>query len=342
MARNIDLIKEPNKRKYNMLFNEFISMDYSHPAISAAREKPAIAYSDANVIYNKAVKVIEDISPQVENDFAKVDLKIHDTKDIITSIVNSLQSCDCLLPLSLHSTEKKHNLACHMVNVSILSIKVAMGINLPPDDLVKIGLAAVFHDLGKLKVPQQIINAPHKVSPEEYEEIKKHSVYGYNIISSWRNEYNKLAEIVLNVHEREDGSGYPNGYCKGKIHQHSQIIGIVDVYEALTHHRPHRARVLHFEAMRLILTEYKAAFPKCLLKTLLQQLSAYPLGSFVKLNSTEIAQVIQTNSLSPLRPVVKIVCDSQGKRPANPQIYNLAENSLLFVISSLFEENFMV
>ena len=347
MSRNAELVKGRINKKYKHslsfsgldLAEEKYSIISDLPDIeSKPSSKPLPAGQKAAELYQDAAGILNEVILAIQG--GQLQLKLDDLQKIITRMIASLQVSDELLIKSLYSGNDAHSLTFHMLNVSILSLKLGLGLNFSEMELIKLGLAAIMHDIGKLKVSQDILEAPRRLSPKEFTELKKHSTYGYNIIGNWNEEYLWMAEIVLNIHEREDGSGYPSGRSNSEIHQYAKIIGLVDIYEALTHDRSYRKRLLHFEATRMIIAEHKTGFPKFLLKAFIQQLSAYPVNSYVKLNSSEIAQVIRTNPLSPLRPVIKVVYDSQGVGLPTPKLVNLEKNSLLYIISSLPIENF--
>jgi HD-GYP domain-containing protein (c-di-GMP phosphodiesterase class II) len=344
MAKNAELAREllpePKQgktpeilfRKLDLIDDDLLpEPDFQDPRIEQQRTEKAAS------LYQKAISGLSEFLTEVAR--FETSAKITNLEEIIEQLVGSIREGDELLLKSLYTKEEKYNLLTHMLNVSILALKLGIGLKLPEEELQQLGFAAILEDIGMQKVPHDLLFAPRKLSPAEYEKIKEHSHCGYEIIKKWGVNFIWLAETVLNIHEREDGSGYPNGRTGNEINQLAKIIGLADTYEALTHDRPHRKRMLHFDAIKYIINSAKATFSKPILKVLLQQLSTYPLHSFVKLNSGEIAQVTKINPLSPLCPVVRIMYNSCRGKIRTAKSINLAKTSLLYIVGSVFEED---
>lgn len=146
-------------------------------------------------------------------------------------------------------------------------------------------------------------------------------------------------EVAYQEQEREGGQGYPRGLKGDEIHDYAKIIGIVDVYEALTHHRPQRKGYMPHEAVKLILGTQKDLFSNDVKRLLLTKLSCFPLGSYVKLNSKAICRVIETNEDSPLRPTVEILFDSRGRKLPKKKVTSLIEAPLLYITGTVYESD---
>ena len=128
----------------------------------------------------------------------------------------------------------------HSVNVAVLSIMTAIAMGCGRNDLQDIGLGAFLHDLGKIMIPISILNKNARLLPEEYDEIKKHPYYGYDMLKNEFMSNGTSGIIAYEHHERVDGSGYPNGLKSEDIHQFSKIVAVADVYDALVSDRPYR------------------------------------------------------------------------------------------------------
>ena len=140
-----------------------------------------------------------------------------------------------------------------------------------------------------------------------------------------------LANVALQEHEREDGSGYPKALREDEIHEYAKIVGLADAYESLTHFRPYRNKRSAFDAVKDLITAQRTRFPDGALKGLIRGLSTFPVGSHVRLNSMEIARIVATNPAFPLRPVIEIVAGPRGERLASPRRVDLSTNTLLYV-----------
>jgi HD-GYP domain-containing protein (c-di-GMP phosphodiesterase class II) len=201
------------------------------------------------------------------------------------------------------------------------------------DKLFELGLSALFHDIGMFLVPDDILRKPDRLTQEESDAVRKHPEMGRDILSIRGGSYPWLSEVVYQHHEREEGQGYPRGLRGDRIHEYAKILGIVDTYEAMTHNRPHRRAI----SVRELIESKNQQFAPRIIKVFLEQISLYPIGSYVKLNNKSLAKVIDTNDHQPLRPVVNVLFDSQGNRMKADQIVNLKDNSLLWVIGNLSE-----
>ena len=225
----------------------------------------------------------------------------------------------------------------HSLDTAIIAIRLGIGLKLKDESLIALAIQTCLADVGMLKLPPEIMNQP-KLNRKDISLIRKHSEYGFKILSRREEPYKSIAETVYQVHERYDGSGYPNG-LKGKdISEHSLIIGISDMFAALLHPRAYRERHLPFEAIKEIIAAAKEQFPKHIIKALVNEFSAFPEGLFVKLNSDEVGKVITVNRLAPLSPVVKILYNTKGKLQ-NPKTIDLMKDHCLYITSGFYGED---
>jgi HD-GYP domain-containing protein (c-di-GMP phosphodiesterase class II) len=154
--------------------------------------------------------------------------------------------------------------------------------------------------------------APRKLKKGELSEIERHPVLGAELASREGGLDPRIAQTIKQEHERLNGSGYPGNAEGGEISDDAQIIGLVDVYEAVTHSRPHRGKMQPHEAIREILVAERKLFSPKLIKALVKCIGVYPIGSWIETNTGEIGKVAAVNEDFPLRPVVNIIFDSQG------------------------------
>ena len=144
----------------------------------------------------------------------------------------------------------------------------------------------------------------------------------------------------MQVHERADGSGYPRGLKGEEIHDYASIIGLVDIYSAMIKDRPYRDRIEQNRAVRdIIASTIKGKFPVKIVKVFLNQISFFPLGSYVKLNDRSVGRVTDTDPGFPLRPTVEIIYDSLGGKLQKPRIVDLSQQILLYITGSIDEND---
>jgi HD-GYP domain-containing protein (c-di-GMP phosphodiesterase class II) len=225
------------------------------------------------------------------------------------------------------------------VNVTIFAIFMGDTLGLPKERLVELGLAALLHDIGKVRVPEEILYKEATLKDNELEVLRKYPHDSFDILQGLGDKYHYLAECALHVNEKLDGSGFPQGLQGDAINPYARIIGILELYEAMTHNRPQRQKLSHFEAVKEIIKTKKSAFQRELLKAFLNTFGIFPLHCLVKLNSGAVGRVIQTYEEQPLRPKIEIIVDAQNKRVKVPRTVDLREQQVLYIADALTEEN---
>jgi HD-GYP domain-containing protein (c-di-GMP phosphodiesterase class II) len=253
---------------------------------------------------------------------------------VVAGMVQSLATGDDLLAQAQEGGDPHLNLARHMVNVAIFSLKIGQGAGCRDDELPWLGLAACLHDVGMVTVPRRILDKPGALSPDEMALVRQHPEKGFRILQTLGPEFEWLANVALQEHEREDGSGYPRGLAGDQIHEYAKIVGLADMYEALSHNRPYRQMSSPVDVVKELISGQRRRFPDRILKGFIRGLSAFPVGSVVRLNSKEVGRVVATNPTLPLRPVVEVLQGSKGERLDPPRRLDLATNTLLFITGS--------
>ena len=201
----------------------------------------------------------------------------------------------------------------HCLNVSILANVIAKTSKHPisDDDLELLTLSGLLHDIGKIMIPDDVLQKPERLTIPEYNLIKTHVLQGQNILKD-RNLDSRVIDAVMRHHERMDGSGYPGGYTGAKISPFARILAIADTFDAMTSKRPYRDAICPFEVIRMFeregLTQYDVEYLLPFLNTVVQ---AY-INTEVELSDGEVGKVVLINKDALSRPVVKvgsIYCD---------------------------------
>ena len=236
--------------------------------------------------------------------------------------VPSLLNLDLESTLSLMGNVDDY-LYRHSVNVAVLSLLIGLELNLSEEDLEKLTIGALLHDVGKLFVNQDIINKRGILTDDEYEQVKKHSAEGYKYLREIYEMPTKSYVGILQHHERYDGLGYPN-QVKGKdIFLFGRIIAIADVYDAITSDRPHRKAMLPTEAMEYVMGGAGTMFDYDLVSIFVDKIAPYPCGSRVTLSNGSEAVVIRNNTGLGCRPTVEII----GEDDYENEIIDLSNKS---------------
>ncbi|HSF70462.1 MAG TPA: HD domain-containing phosphohydrolase [Nitrospira sp.] len=226
-------------------------------------------------------------------------------------------------------------LITNLVNVSILATKVGSGLGYYGEELERLTMAGLVHDIGLFAVPPSVVTKSGRLTHEERTLIEQHPELGYQLIRKLGPDWDWLAQVVRQAHERWNGRGYPNRLKGRDIHEMAQIIGAVDVFDALVTPRPYRRRFFPHEAVRELLVAERSAFPREIMKALVEQLSAYPLGTLVRLTTGEVGAVVGINTQFPLRPVVAIETDAPQKNGQDKREIDLSLSPLVSIIETV-------
>lgn len=262
----------------------------------------------------------------------------------IARIVDTPGATDILYRKAIYTRESEdvHAFASavvvHSVNVAIYALKIGEGLNYTRDQLIDLGVAALIHDVGMVSLPLAFFEK-QQLTQEDIQVLHQHPHRGREILSRLGDSFSWLADIALQEHEREDGSGYPEGLKGNDIHPYAKIIGVADVYAGLTRSRPSRRGLLPFEAVKEILQSHKPKFDSRVIRVLLGKLSAFPIGSLVQLNSGAVGTVVETDEAYPLRPSIRILYDAQRRRVSEDRVINLREFPILHISDAIYEED---
>jgi HD-GYP domain-containing protein (c-di-GMP phosphodiesterase class II) len=238
----------------------------------------------------------------------------------------------------INIVDKTKYLPTHVLNATILGLLLGKEINYPESKLKLLGTGILLMDIGMVFIPMSILERETKLTDEEYNKIKTHTVLGYKAVVQENNMSPEVGRVCLEHHERWDGTGYPRNLQKQQISEYARVAAIVDTYEAMTRKRVYRDRMMSFEAMRAILTEGSTKFDPDILKVFLRMMSVYPVGSYVMLNTRAIAKVISSDPISPFRPVVKVVYDEFGTKIDDGETIKLSEETKIFIVRPVKEE----
>ncbi len=194
----------------------------------------------------------------------------------------------------------------HSVDVCILSAMMGCHMNLKRSDILKLALGSLLHDLGKTKIDKRLLNKPDRLTQTEMSLVKKHPGLGIEMIGQ-TDACPVARHIVLNHHERYNGSGYPYGLAREQIHEYASICGICDTYSAMTADRSYRKALPPNEVYEMLMGSAGRLFPMRVVRAFLRCVAPYPLGTLVKLSTGEIALVVAIEHSLPLHPEVVVL-----------------------------------
>lgn len=248
---------------------------------------------------------------------------VESTTHAVEGIINvAVQNPDALICLSKLSRYDSYTYA-HCINVASIAVVFGEYLGLPLEDLVLLGLAGMMHDLGKTAVPERIINKQGRLSPREFEEVRKHPTYGQMILDKSGNIAPRVMQAVAQHHEKFNGSGYPHGMRKDDIGVFGRILSLADVYDALTSDRSYKDAILPNKALAIMYGMRDQDFCSIEVQMFIKCLGIFPSGSLVRLNTGDLGVVFESNPERPLLPKIKVILD-EDLRPIPAKLVDLA------------------
>ncbi|MDY6968667.1 MAG: HD-GYP domain-containing protein [Spirochaetota bacterium] len=233
--------------------------------------------------------------------------------------------------------EGKNYLLFHSVNVTFYALLIGIALKYTPVKLRELGLSTLLIDAGMAKMPVYITHKQSNLTEQEYNLIKTHPLHGFKALRDLGNVREKIAIVSLQHHEQFDGKGYPRGLKGSMISEYARIAMIADSYEAQTVNRSFRKKCLFYHAMKQLLSSGANKFDPVILRVFLSAMSVYPIGSIVQLNDKSIGLVIGSMTKKPLRPLIKLIFDSNHVKLTENVIINLIEETSLYIVKALDE-----
>lgn len=229
----------------------------------------------------------------------------NDLFEVTTVLVDSMKTKSDLFNYMYHLREEDDYTYTHCLNVSILANIFAHWLKLSETQIKEVTISGLLHDIGKIKIDNLVLNKPGKLTPEEFDLIKKHSSYGYDTIKDQKISL-EIKQGVLYHHEKGDGTGYPEGLMEQDIPLYAKIITIVDIYDAMTSNRSYHNKFSPFKVIRMFEQESYGLLDTKLLFVFLENIAHNYLGKDVVLSTGERARVVFIHNQAPSRPIVQI------------------------------------
>jgi HD-GYP domain-containing protein (c-di-GMP phosphodiesterase class II) len=250
---------------------------------------------------------------------------------IAIGIVRSLEANDKLVQTVLQNNGGDY-LVNNAVNVAIVSVKIAEALLYESTRLKQVALAGLLHDLGMFALPDAVVYKTGTLTAEEAQHMREHPKHGVRLFKEVGEHDPWVERVILQEHERQDGSGYPQRLLGDQIDEMALIVGLADVFDALMSPRPYRRGVSPHRAIYTLLVSGKTVFPYHLLKALVDQLSIYPLGTTVRLNTGETGVVAQSNRQYPLRPILQVSRQGASAHTSASKMVDLRAETSLHIV----------
>ena len=223
----------------------------------------------------------------------------------------------------------------HCVNVTILATRIAQTLGYKRERQIQIGISALLHEIGVVKIPRGMTEESGAISPE----LRQRPTYGAEILGRLGKGFEWLAGTVEQVYEREDGTGTPKGLSGDAIRPEAKILGIADVFEACIHDRPFRKALTGYQLMQELTTGDTLSFSFDTVKAFLETFTLYPYNEYVILSTGEIGRVVEVNSQNATRPTLELLYNQKGQVLKEPQEMDLVDYSALFITQTINVHN---
>ncbi|WP_035482143.1 HD-GYP domain-containing protein [Gallaecimonas xiamenensis] len=231
---------------------------------------------------------------------------LEDAESLVNDIAEEIVSqADVVLHL-MNEPKGDDGFYCHSLNVSVMAMLVAKTAGMSQEEIKLCGLGGIFHDLGKLKVPTAILRKTEALSEAEFNFLKLHTQYGVELASRHGDFPARVLNIVLQHHERLDGSGYPKGLKKGEIDILSQLVAVANEYDNLCHGRRDRPGMPPHAVLAILFRKGKDQFNQELVQHFIRVLGVYPPGTLVQLSNDQYGLVMTVNASRLLSPAVLV------------------------------------
>jgi putative nucleotidyltransferase with HDIG domain len=278
--------------------NDTPNEDDKSPNVSFHSEmkKAEKLYSNAKVLQKK---ILQDITLNKVIDVNSVQ---ESTDAIVESIFRNEDALSCMSRLRI----KDDYLVEHSLNVSILMTIFCKHMNIERKIMEELALGAFLHDVGKVLIPDAVLNKPGRFTEEEYTVMKTHVLLGVEALEETPNISPIVMSVVKEHHERLDGKGYPYNLPANAISQYGRMIAIVDSYDAMTAERVYKAGMHPIKAFKILIGESPTSYDKKLVEQFIQCLGLYPIGTLVKLKSGKIGLISRLNKTKLLQPFVRV------------------------------------
>ncbi len=297
---------------------------------------------------NENEKIYEFIVQRIEFLFGEIkENKVIDGEEFVSlagMIIDELRIESDLLQNMANSShvfsEELNFLPVHSANVGVIAANLGLAFDFDKPKLTDLCVGALMHDIGMLIIPKEIISKPEKLTDQEYELIKLHPSYGLKFLHNMKNFSELTEEIIFQHHEKIDGTGYPEGKKGEEISKFAQIVGISEIYEAISHSRPYRNhKRIPSDALKSIIQKDSASFEKDVLRAFMNNITVYPVGSIVELNNQEVGIVQKVNQDFPLRPIIGIIQDPRGKPLKDPKTVDLSASPILYIEKAIDDDS---
>ncbi len=274
----------------------------------------------AKKTYDTGIEAMRDVETQVK--LGKV-FETEPLQHLVSGLLDNLfRDPAAVLGLTAIKGHDDYTLN-HSINVCILSLSVGATIGLDAESLRSLGLSALLYDLGKVRIPEDILNKQGPLTTDEWHVVKSHAAEGADLLKRIQLVDQMPMVVAYEHHQRHDLQGYPEPPGGQGQHLYSKIVALCDAYDAMTTRRPFRREIRPDKALAVLMQGRGKAYDPNLTKSLVTMLGIYPMGAVVRLDDSVTAVVFRVNNDDLLHPRVKVLADSAGRWYEEPEVLDL-------------------
>lgn len=319
--KGLDLVDAPTREEVIAVVDREMAAAAEAPPI-ALRHATAEEMPRASTVHRQAATVLRSMMRDVRLGRA---VQVEQVEPVVEGVTASILRNSGAL-LSLCRIKKRDDYTfLHSVSVCALMVAFCRSLDLDAQTIRQAGIGGLLHDIGKMMVPNAILNKAGRLTDEEFAVMQKHPEEGHAILRRTPEIGDIPLEIALHHHERMDGGGYPEGLAGERIVAMSQMAAIVDVYDAITSDRCYHKGLPPTEALRRIFEWSKFHFNPRLVQAFLRCIGMYPVGALVMLESGRLGVVIEQNETHLLLPKVRVFFSAKSNSHIEPQEVDLGK-----------------
>ncbi|MDI3491537.1 MAG: cyclic di-GMP phosphodiesterase [Thauera sp.] len=308
-AQGLDVEEAPTQEEAAHKVDEVLEAIATDAAAPVRRVSVQREVERARNLHSEANRIVRDMMGDIR---LGKQIQLEQIEPLVERIVDSIfRQQDAMLPLARLKDHDEYTFQ-HSVSVCTLMTSFARTLELPRDIIHEIAVGALLHDVGKAKVPDDILNKPAKLTDAEFVKMKSHVVQSKIILQGTPGISQIALDVAAQHHERFDGTGYPNKLKGDEISLYGQMGAIVDVYDAITSNRVYHKGMAPTEALRKLLEWSKFHFNPTLVQAFIRAVGIYPTGSLVRLESRRLAVVQAQSPENLMQPVVKVIFHTRG------------------------------
>lgn len=260
---------------------------------------------------------------------------INPVRDVADKLVDHVKNNNHLCYCLINHTPAGYYLYNQVVYATLFALLIGQLLEYSRPRMIDLAISGLLADIGMAKIPSIISEKNSTLTEEEFRVIKKHPLFGYQILTKVLKLKYGLGLVALQHHENFDGTGYPQRIQKKEIDEFARVFTIADNFAAHILDRPWRKAMLPYEAMKNMISLNTNKYDLNFIRLFLNKIAMYPIGSWVELSDASKAVVINSNPNKPLRPSLMVIRNSNGVKLKDSTFINLSEEDKIYITKAI-------